>query len=66
MFQLKRMNFGFVRHTFRTNDGIEHVKTTYFIIFFNGERQASLSIPGKLDFHHKIDTSRTKASFFKQ
>ena len=36
MFQLKRMNFGFVRHTFRTNDGIEHVKTTYFIIFLTG------------------------------
>ena len=32
-FQLKRMNFGFVRHAFITNDGIENVKITYFIIF---------------------------------
>ena len=32
-FQLKRMNFGFVRHAFITNDGIENVKITYFINF---------------------------------
>ena len=33
MFQITRMNFGFVRHTFITNDGIEHVKINYFILF---------------------------------
>ena len=32
-FQLNRMNFGFVRHTLMTIDGIEHVKITYFILF---------------------------------
>ena len=32
VFQLKRMNFGFVRLTFITKDGIELVKITYFII----------------------------------
>ena len=32
-FQLKRMNFGFLRHAFITNDGIENVKITYFINF---------------------------------
>ena len=26
-------DFGFVRHTFITNDGIEHVKTNHFILF---------------------------------
>ena len=30
--QLKRMNFGFVRLTLITKDGIELVKITYFII----------------------------------
>ena len=38
------MNFGFVRHTFVTNDRIEHVKINYFILFFNRKRQASVSI----------------------
>ena len=33
VFQLKRMNFGFVRHTFVTSDRIEHVKITYFNLF---------------------------------
>ena len=28
VFQLKRMNFGFVRLTFITKDGIEHEKIT--------------------------------------
>ena len=58
------MSFGFVRHTFVTNDRIEHVKITYFIPF-NRERQASVSIPLE-DFHPKIDTSRAKASFFER
>ena len=49
---------------FGTTDGIEHVKITYFIPF-NRERQASVSIPLE-DFHPKIDTSRTKASFFER
>ena len=30
------MNFGFVRHTFVTNDRIEHVKINYFILFLTG------------------------------
>ena len=50
------MSFGFVRHTFVTNDRIEHVKINYFILF----------LTGKLKFHFKIDTNRTKASFFKR
>ena len=33
------MNFGFVHHSFKTTDEIEHVKITYFIPF-NRERQA--------------------------
>ena len=40
VFQLKRMNFGFVRVTFITKDGIEHEKIT---LFCNRERQASVS-----------------------
>ena len=42
VFQLKRMNFGFVRLTFITKDGIEHEKIT---LFCNRERQASVSNP---------------------
>ena len=30
------MSFGFVRHTFVTNDRIEHVKINYFILFLTG------------------------------
>ena len=33
VFQLTRMNFGFVRHTFITNNGTEPVKINYFILF---------------------------------
>ena len=33
VFQLTRMNFGFVRHTFITNNGTERVKINYFILF---------------------------------
>ena len=40
------MNFGFVRHNFITNDGIEHVKITYFNLF-NRKRPTSVSIPFK-------------------
>ena len=32
VFQLKRMNFGFVRVTFITKDGIEHEKITYYFV----------------------------------
>ena len=46
VFQLKRMNFGFVRLTFITKDGIEHEKITLC---------PSLR---KDDFHYKIHTSR--------
>ena len=35
--------FGFVRHNFVTNYGIEHVKKI-ISLFFNRKRQASLSI----------------------
>ena len=33
VFQLTRMNFGFVRHTFITNNGTERVKINDFILF---------------------------------
>ena len=40
------MNFGFVRHTFVTNDRIEHVKINYFILFLTGNvRLLCPSIP---------------------
>ena len=35
VFQLKRMNFGFVRLTFITKDGIEHEKITYYFVTGN-------------------------------
>ena len=35
VFQLKRMNFGLVRLTFITKDGIEHEKITYYFVTGN-------------------------------
>ena len=35
VFQLKRMNFGFVRLIFITKDGIEHEKITYYFVTGN-------------------------------
>ena len=61
VFQLKRMNFGFVRLAYITKDGIEHVKITYFIILQQGTSGLCVHPFGKMDFHHKIHTSRAKA-----
>ena len=66
VFQLKRMNFGFVRLAYITKDGIEHVKITYFIILQQGTSGLCVHPFEKMDFHHKIHTSRAKASFFKR
>ena len=66
VFQLKRMNFGFVCLTFITWDGIEHVKITYFIILSQGTSGFCAHSFGKMDFHHKVHTNRAKASFFKR
>ena len=55
------MNFGFVRLAYITKDGIEHVKITYFIILQQGTSGLCVHPFGKMDFHHKIHTSRAKA-----
>ena len=57
---------GFVRLAYITKDGIEHVKITYFIILQQGTSDLCVHPFGKMDFHHKIHTSRAKASFFKR